>query len=207
MKQIYCVGYPKSGNTWLNYICLTLRGQEFDNIHTQYDWPGYLKTHAVKEGEEFDRDNLLITPVRDYKECIISYRGGHDIKKLTEAIKPFKPGTMNYIRPLEIYDTWPKERRHMVYYENLIEHPASEIYRIAVFLNCEHRWKRFIQRIEHHKARCLRHYDGDAKESKSRGCHIDYWKKNLSPDGCKQWDETIKKAHPELFEKYLKRYG
>lgn len=211
--MIYCCGYPKSGNTWTNYICLTLLGVDFDNIHTQNEWPGvYRKTHAVREDEVFDKNNLLITPVRDYKECIISYRAGHSIDKLVKHIGSFKPGVMNYIRPLEIHDSWPEERRLMIYYEDLITEPYNSIYKLSDFIIREkvasnYAGTNFIYKIHDHKKRCLSHYNGDCQESKSDGNHVDFHKNILSEKEKMEWDEAIKRIHPILFEKYLTRYA
>jgi len=207
LKKIYCVGYPKSGNTWINYICLTLLCVEFDNIHTQNDWPGiYLKSHAVKENENFDTENLLITPVRDYKECVISYRAGFDISKLYNAIGKFKPGTMNYIRPLQIYDSWPRERRLIIYYENLIKKPGNVIANIAKFIGAYDQAISFINNYEYHKNRCMADYNGDCKETKSNGYFVHFHQKILSDRQRAEWDQAVKNQHAELFEKYLTRY-
>jgi len=210
--NIYCYGYPKSGNTWIKYICLTLLGMPFNNVHTHPDEPPYFKTHF--KPEDIQPDDLLITPVRNYKECIVSFRehDGINDQMFIDAVINTPPGQMSYVDPLLFYMGWTGFKL-MITYEGLIESPEFYIDFIA------HVFKKKFKFIpgkelhglkthyETHRKTCLVHYNGDAKESKTHGEKTEYHKFKLTEYQRKRWDNMFQEYHPTIYDAYLSHYA
>ena len=119
VKRYLILGHPRSGNTWLRYICRALYGLPQVPGHLEDDNPeviGYIpnpifiKRHWLNDSKyllkpEYD----LICIVRNYKECIVRHNNRTDDDMFLTSLKPDINKTIpSYIHPLKIYNEYRK---------------------------------------------------------------------------------------------------
>jgi hypothetical protein len=108
-----------------------------------------------------------------------------------------------YFENLMFFDAWPADRRHLIYYEDLIAKPRETLAAILEFLQePDTRLDQFMHDYQHHKETCLAIYPKPI----SRGNDPLFHSKKLSIAFRKKVDAWIAYAYPELWEKYLWRY-
>jgi hypothetical protein len=227
------LSFPHSGNTWLRYCLefLTNRPTLYrDTNHPRWNefliswpvaWQAMLeidnnkplieKMHCIREtmlrgkNETIclnpDVDKLMFI-LRNPKETIARVEYSNFDTLLEATCRIYYPHHF-YFENLALFDSWPAERRHLVYYEDLITKPRETLAAILAFLQePDTRLDQFMDEYEEHKNRSLSLYSG----ATSRGSDPLFHSKKLSAQYRKQVDTWIADAYPELWEKYLQRY-
>lgn len=101
----------------------------------------------------------------------------------------------------------PDEERLLIFYEDLINSPEEEIFKIVCFLKGEcdlELLKQFCYDINSHKSRSLLHYNYPVNTN------IDDVKKHsktMSREQLTHIDDIVKSKYPFLWKKYLDRYA
>lgn len=191
-------GFPRSGNTWLNYIVTTL-----------LDGKEPIEKEIVKSNHRFSLIQSNKTPiliVRDYKECMPRHFGYKDIenkdfKKLSKSGYKFSL----YIKNLQDYDKI-FDKALLVYYEELMKYPNNEILRIGKFIDKEKNVPIFLENYEFHKNKSLELKNDPSRAGTISGEDLHYHSKNLSQSTLFRLYNHFKNDHPKIFEKYLKCY-
>jgi len=199
-EDIFIVSYPKSGNTWVRFIIANLMTQckqeisfrnieqyvpnihkSADNINVMPKGRRFIKSHYSL----YDNYPKMIYIIRDGRDAMVSYYHYH-------LQRGFEGTFQQYLRS-EQHKFFGKWSEHVtealvhkekypdcvliVRYEDLIEHPAREIRRIADF------------------SAIL--YDNWLIDEVNRRCSFHYLKNNEAKYG----GETDKTAHKIFFRK------
>lgn len=228
------LSFPQSGNTWLRYCLEALTGRPTLHRYTSqprlndflFLWPIAWETnfeldpnktliekmHQVKETMLHNRNetiylnpdlDTLIFILRNPKETIARVEYASFDLLLEGVCKAYYPHRL-YFENLAFFDSWPAERRYLIYYEDLITHPRETLAGILAFLHeSDERLDQFIQDYQQHKQKSLSLYPNPT----SRGSDPLFHSKKLSAAYRKQVDIWIAQAYPELWNKYLERYG
>ena len=109
--NIYGLGHPRSGNTWVEYICGCFGVSNCIKAHGGASFPGH------RGISNWNENYWMIFMVRDYKEAILRHQ------LFEEEATPEKVADIalnkEYAEGIEIYDSWPNKKIH-IYYEDLI---------------------------------------------------------------------------------------
>jgi len=229
MSKTILLSYPRSGVSWLRYLCRELLGEPHTSAH--YEDNGsrelcgepyisahyednnrrpskFIKTHWL-HSYFVDFDMRLIVIVRNYKECIVrhnkaDYTLEQDFNFHETLYKWIKPPGISYIHPINIYDNCDKPK-HILYYEDLLEYPDNEIARLAEFLGVDKSIRnKLLTNYTKHEYNSKRLYTND--ENVPESTSLIYHSKLLSTDDKIRWDKTIEKMYPILYDRYLSRY-
>jgi len=200
-----------------------------------------LKRHVVSEIEP-EQDDKLVFLVRNYKECIMRHCMTSTIAEfeldkvdannisqeqydalIDQAVPWFKKRCFEelevYMSNLQQYDAWAGPKM-LVYYEDLILQPTTEIVKVIRFLNCDSndeemllRHKRFMNYYKDHKNGSLQIYAGNGTDPITKG----------EPDSLRHYSDSFQnsiwgsempleldlkalKLNQELWVRYLKQY-
>lgn len=216
------LSYPRSGNTWVRYIIEFLSKKPTKGYDDKGDRALGLKNNigvdmkappiAYKSHKEIlNSADKIIVIVRDYKEAIT--RHGKESRQIApDKMKAhFIRETqgkeyrgVDYITVLEAYDNHQADKL-LVYYEDLISHPRREIKRICTFMDISDTYMHaFFNDLERHKKMSLKSY---AAGSHTKGVNLHFHAANLNKNFVKFMTDHIKNKHPEIYKKYLTRYG
>jgi hypothetical protein len=150
------------------------------------------------------KEDLLLVLVRDPVESAIR-------TYMHEGDKPYswmmselsKKGYEALEDALQFFDSWPSERRLLIYYEDQMLYPREMIEKIVCFIGeSTDNVDEFIENIDHHRATTLALYD----KPMSQGKDLTYHARSLSKRQVKQLRATIEASMPLLWERYLSRY-
>jgi len=196
--NIYGLGHPRSGNTWVEYICGCFGVSNYIKAHGGANFPGH---RGIKNWNE---DYWMIFMIRDYKEAILRHQ------LFEEEATPEKVANIalnkEYAEGIEIYDSWPNKKMH-IYYEDLISEPSSTLCELANFVGCEETvYKKFMAEYEDHRNASIRLYSSALGPSVTGGNKKDHHKFRLSYEDRVESDRLIREGIPALYEKYLTRY-
>lgn len=163
--------------------------------------------------------NKLIATIRNYKENILSYLVlNHKITSLENENKLledlFLDEVLNeksyfriYIDLLLTFDSFPSDYRHLVYFEDLINHPENFLPKVLSFIgeqNCH--YEKFIQNYDDFKEKLEKKYSLKGIDTGSRS-DLNYFKKHISHEALKITDQYIEINYPLLWNQYLKDYA
>lgn len=198
------LGYPRSGNHWLMY-CLK---ECFGNS------PYYSHGNNKNFYEVADKGNgTYICIVRNYKECIVRHEDTVSLNKIFSQLQNqldfVKNDKTDYIAILDWFDKYVDDQKYLIYYEDLILDPKTEMYKIANFVKrTEHNIDDFIEHLDKHKEQSLKNYNDNIQRTITNGepNKLIYYSKKLSVENKKKIDQHIENNYPELFQKYLIRY-
>ncbi len=172
--------YPHSGTQWLTYcVCqLTYRPAYVLN-EKMWDWnssmlqlspdqkkaafyhthrPEFL-THVHEDFRKHQNGKLLIV-LRNFKESL--FRRVDTAEKALRLVHRASKGEGDFyklIRNLSYFQTFPPERRLLIYYEDLILSPKETLQSILNFTGDEANIDEFIDELETHKERCFTFYN------------------------------------------------
>jgi hypothetical protein len=196
--NIYGLGHPRSGNTWVEYICGCFGVSNYIKAHGGASFPGH---RGIKN---WNKDYLMIFMIRDYKEAILR----HQLFEEEATSEKVADIALNkeYAEGIEIYDSWPNKKMH-IYYEDLISEPSVTICELANFVGCEKSvHEKFMAGYEDHRNASIRLYSSSLGPSVTGGVKKDYHKFRLSYEERVESDRLIREGIPVLYEKYLTRY-
>ncbi len=229
VPKTYLLSYPRSGNTWLRYIIEAVTGRptlekRSDGIIAKHDLPlGYWlplgtvfsktpvwKVHHKKWMQEmgtFDQQKeTLILVVRNYKEVLTRHLKKQLTAEMLKNPEDRWDSTSLYFENLALFDSWNQERRHLIYYEDLITDPKKVICDLVLFLGCSaDKLNLFMEKYEEHRDAGVEVYSKHAS-SITQGKHPIYHSKNIQHDEKLAIDDFIQKKYPNLFDRYLARY-
>jgi|GEM_PF-1099303 len=223
-KEFY-VTYPKSGTTLLHTIIQLLTKKELKRINhlesnksynrldleLDFDKPTLFHSHNIKSfHKKIDPSkNSLIMILRNFKECIPSYKKFSSEELLNSIVLdkgPFK----QYIKNLIYFDTWANERtKLLIYYEDLISNPEETIKKIASFYHNQVEddyLENLYDNYEDSWKKCYKSYKKSFPTGRSDGCSLIFHSKDFPSDLVYSMDKHIKITYPHLWEKYLSRY-
>lgn len=228
MKRYLLLGYPRSGISWLRYICRNLYGLEEIGSHWEDDNPfvwnydpstPFIKRHWLDDRKYIEDSNIdLILIVRNYKECIVKHNkdkvaNGMNIDDIFDrSLSTGYDNTIpSYIHPLYIYDIWPdNKRKHLVYYEDLMSTEEETIEKLAYFLQdakgLANIFYDFIKNLEYHKRYSITLYENPDNKSETKGEELIYHSKTLTDKQKIEWDKKIRTLYPTIYHRYLHRY-
>ncbi len=224
-EPVLLLSYPRSGNTWTRYCIeyITKRptgeipylfpidlnsnhmnspiNNSFD-LGVDYKKFPVIKLHSYNSlGSKIDFKYLVII-VRDYKECIMRQHSSYNL-----AIADLEFPHNWYIDALKIYDNWDKDKRLLLYYEDLMNDPFYVYNQIANFFGeGKETIENFINEEAEHKANGIWLYSRYEMFSASKGTDIHFHAKKLTPEQIYELDSLCKNLYPEIFDLYLRRY-
>jgi len=204
MNSYYLYARPRSGISWVRYICRELYGLPSISAH-QEDSPAQLfqKTHA---SEDLIESRFLLCMVRDYKECLVRHYADRDIKDIDYVYELGHEG-WGYMKYLTVYNDWVGPKL-LLYYEGFMEHPESSISILGDQIGAsKEKVLDFINNLEHHQKKSIELYNTKGDESATQGKKIDHHKYKLSYEQRDTWDKYLDLQYPDLYNKYLKRYA
>lgn len=212
------LSFPRSGNHWVRYIVEyfskkrtlgcgdwewgnTIDGPIFSRIDNEdyYKDNSYIavKRHTVDFNVEIY--NILLI-IRNYKEVGIRM---FNPKRHVDA--GVKKSLKEYMSLIGAYDKC-KNNKNIIYYEDLMKSPESEINKIIKFFNIKNAdVNKFMENYETNKKKCIKIYD-NLNGSRTKGNDIRFYSKKSNPIVIKEYDDFILKTYPKLANKYLSRY-
>lgn len=197
-------GAPRSGNHWLQYIV------------EQLSLAPCPIPHNIRDNCRYSFDKLFLI-IRNPKECIPRHHGSGNQKNTEYVLTNINrfldrhfSDDQKYIGsvvfPIRTFLNYPTEKL-LVYYEDLITKPQSEIKRIANFVGQSANVKHFLDRYSEHKNFSLHKYKEDQGYSatfgnpKSIHCHSSILGENVT----KEINNRIHNLDAEIL-KFLVRY-
>lgn len=220
-EKTFLLSFPRSGNTWTRYCVeyLTKRPtgespyltpENIKNEHingplgnffplgTNLSKPPLIKCHNL--GTFISKDYKLVTLVRNYKECLLR----HSLYNLTDA----KSYIRGYFSVLETYDNWPEDKKHLIYYEDLILSPKKILSKLLEFLEEEKtNLPSFMLNYSEHKKNALSIYNELTEHgSLSSGDDVLFHSKVISEDQLIPLDKLCENHNKRLYNLYLSRY-
>lgn len=223
------LSFPSSGKHWLLYmldVVLSL-GLRYEIIGvTSFSISDLITishSHLCCYGdiEPLVNSSGNIFLLRNYKENVIKFAERHDLGKLDsfkryiDFKEPLRDTPVqSYMRLVNEFDKMDKPKI-IVYYEDLIQSPKSEIIRILDWVRGYYNLQysaddidEFIFNIEYHKAAGRAFHlknVGNPKDLLSMGEPI-FHSKMLCAELKGSVDAYLEDTYPELFNKYLIRY-
>ena len=216
-EPLYLLGSPRSGTYWLAYILqgLTRRPVEhdgilFENPHLKRiicpKLPSIVKTHLCTNVQRHPQAKLIFI-LRNHRECQLRHRKLEIKKAVPEFIDLAKSNGM-YFKNIHFFESWSPDKRHFVFYEDLMLNPEQEILKLARFLETpDILVKRFIDRLDEH-IRCSYQLKQKKKiplPTMGRDKLV-YYSKKIPSTLNHLMDDAVRKHQPVIWEKYLKRY-
>jgi hypothetical protein len=220
--RTFLLSYPRSGNTWLRYICertahcpTFMRGL-YKEIDQPLAWstgfddidlskPPIEKAHLRRElNGSYHPGNRLILLIRNPKEVLtrVAHKPITVQVLLGTAPSNYVKGS-DYFDLISVYDSWDPNKRLLVYYEDLLTNPRKEITRILNFLNEPlTALNDFIRDYQKHKKICLDLY----KDGESKGEDLLFHSKNIDPAYRLLIDQWINNLYPVWWNNYLKQH-
>lgn len=224
--RLVLYSYPRSGTNFLTYtinnIVFYQRGSRkfstsnrvgsFKNYHGSTAYNVLLKTKKLDFDIDKKRDYLIVL-VRNYREAMLR-DFGLNVDRIIEHIKDDSSDctSRRYFEILKDFNQWPKDRRLLIYYEDLMTDTPHELRKIAKFLNSSSLLlDRYIKNLNYHKEKMLVQYNllhnkTDYSSTKTMGKDMNYYSRQISFEKIKLIDNAAKERAPFLFKKYLERY-
>lgn len=231
--KTYLLSFPGSGNTWLRYCIefltkrptLEMRTQKITKINcpigywldmqTDYTKLPVWKVHYIDQMKSmgtFDPSNeTLIVIVRNPKEALprifnlLSQRNKNKPLENPIAKELFNNSlTMNYFDILNLYDSWCPDKRHLIYYEDLITQPENVLRNLLHFLQDTPDYiDEFMLCYYEHKCTSLSMYEKQEDSSLTKGEKTKHHALLMSPEERQKLDQYIAYVFPDIWQKYL----
>jgi len=220
------LSYPRSGNTWLRY-CIEFLSKRPTAIPGSKQQGGNPVSEVIKGmgvnlkatpicskshniGDISERHKLIVI-VRDYKEAIVRHyknisNNHKELKKvfLRETEGSIRTG-VDYTKILEFYDAHTGDKT-LVYYEDLITKPKKSILQVIDFLEVDHKYmNEFFNKYNFHKNQGIKSYHGGSFTHGDSN-RLREHQNALPQEMLVFMTDAMKNRHPEIFNKYLKRY-
>jgi len=221
-KCCILLSYPRCANSWLRFCIENISHRP---TYPDNDYIKEIRKHINvsgdyilrKEHSLYEKDRIygkvatnkdvynkskLILLLRNYKECVIKQKQDYNDVILGQNKSPY-----NYMENINEYHKWPRDKKLLIYYEDLIMNPKKELLKCVKFLNLkEKNLNFFMDKYDFYKKISVESYDlNTQKGSSTKGEHLRYHSINSGID-FKEWDDKIIEKHSDLFNKYLIRY-
>lgn len=155
-KRILFFSYPSDGVDWALYA-LSQITDDYEIHSTAYNpkieiLPKKNAPHKLYYFSSVDflhrdlgyydvENDYLLFMLRDYRECFYQMAKGEEQRMLDIAEATYEATLpelrFSYFYDFLLYHLWPNERKHLVYYEDLIVNPKHELEKIAAFLDAK----------------------------------------------------------------------
>ncbi len=152
--------------------------------------------------ELFDTSSKAIFLVRNYRDIFVrrTYEKVGDKDFLEKTY--FEEGYDQYMSIIRAYDDWDHDKRHLVYFEDLMDNPEIEIPKIFKFLDIDNKdSNEFMSNYERHFRCCL----GIFRRGFPGG-DLTIYPGSVAKSIKVYMDEIMMYNSPILFGKYLSRY-
>lgn len=198
------LGYPRSGNHWLVYCMKYAINQSL--------WFSHGNNLKFWDNCKNKNYSSIVFILRNYKECVVRHcETNIDIIKKelsgdgpTEKIK----SKSDYLAILKLFDSYDKDKKILVYYEDLISNPENELNRLADYFNVDkNNVQTFMNNFNEHKNNSLKWCGNETQKPETNGNNIIHHSNKLTKEQRIELDELVMKNNKELFEKYLTRYS
>ncbi len=224
IEQFYLLSYPRSGNSWVRYIIESITGgvtigddnfvcdtsirKDIKGFRIEDNHVAAIKRHRMKLADDPSFGLVLI--LRDYHECMVRY-AEHKNRYNKELAHSVVVDPASYMDLLFDFDNWDEDRRHLIYYEDLVENPELEIFRLLIFMRLVpdrlQQMDEFFTNIQNHHEKSVNSYSKTTSKSQTGGRVIDCHKFKLTPEERLEWDKQLRATFPEIYFKYLTRYA
>lgn len=207
------LSYPRSGNHWVRFIAEWLSGQPtlgccdnpFDVPICKNRIPGNALSHVNKSAtpilvkshrvEDYAFSGLLLI-LRDPKECIVRHE-----QAFTEE------GCMKYMRLVTFYVQYV-EKKHIVYYEDLLNNPEQTVMAIAEFLDIQNAKERVGKFMEQHEELANASRNAKGRDWKGVASYNDtkFHQKNMTEqdhERFKEFSQSLTPEEREILARYL----
>ena len=208
----FFVSYPRSGRTWFSGVIKTITQMQTQPIENykpdlEHNILYYVTHHSDDLKGINTKENKFILLLRNYKECIARNKLNNYPRAYKDIMHGGSAITL-YINNLKKYDSWHPEKRLLVYYEDLILYPRETFTKVLAFLQQDISLvDKIMKNYEQLKQEMLQKYIKSQKYSASYGNDIYYHSKKYSLSQIKAMDEAIALQYPDLWKKYIYRYG
>jgi hypothetical protein len=114
----------------------------------------------------------------------------------------------DYLALLNFYDKYPKEKRLLIYYEDLILKFEEQMKKVISFLKIENTLEDFMSKFDDHKTKSLNTYAKNMQSPVTQGSKdkLIFHSNKIPKEKRIELDTYIKTNFKTLYEKYLKRY-
>ena len=206
------VSYSRSGTNWVRYIVESLSGLPTPGATRVVAGDDYVIDRAHRGFSVLDRYGKVMLLIRDYRECLLrhlpdAWRYSASVVEFLESRTAAQPPAW-YIRNLAAFDRFDGEKT-LVYYEDLIRHPETQIPAIVAFFELpDSGISEFLDDLAAHRLRSLEAY-GSNQVSVTAGVpealshHADTI---LDEAQRSEFDDYYRQRYPHLWSEYLSRY-
>jgi len=193
--KIVVSGYPRSGNTWIQYCISEVTGHKCPKAHW-YDC-------STKNSDYW------VFPIRNYKECITRHakHGNVADDNIIDVILQQTEGNFcgngpktDYMDILSCYDRH-EGLKSIVYYEDIITEPKNTLGKLFMEIGVD--GTEFINDLDNHINKSISQYVGG---SATNGKDILYHSLAFVKEERDKLDKSVCNRFPILFNKYLLRY-
>ena len=177
---------------------------DFFPLDVDYNKTPIRKSHVITKRIACD---VVILLVRNYKELIA--RGTFWSKKgisFKEYCEVFFGKKFNYFSKLALFNELDKNKKLLVYYEDLILKPKEILKRVLEFLGEDDVYlPEFLKNYDMHKQNCINRYNRPAR-SISKGEGVIFHSSLITSQQRQYLEDYVKEHYPVLHKEYLTRY-
>jgi len=207
----YLVSYPRSGNTWVRFILEWVSGRPSKGL-SSIDKPMHQrisgplthvngetiiqKAHWVKNIK--NKKGKLILIIRNPLEVILRHTKKLDNKDIDW-----------YMSLIKIYEEWDHKNKIILYYEDLINEPKTEIKKIIKFMDLDlNKLDDFMGSYDEFFDLSVNYYNnkGEGNTSKTKGKFLVYHSLDLKKEDITNFKNYVVKNYPNLIT-YLNKYN
>jgi hypothetical protein len=207
------VSYARSGTNMVRYIVEAISGRSTPGQKRLHKTPDVILDRAHCAFPVMDRHPRVILVLRDYRECLLRQHAGAwrekpEVARFLEMDEVAHPPHW-YIRNLEAFDRFGGEKL-LLYFEDLILDPEPAIRKLAAFLDLDPaRTRDFLENLDGHFDASVEAYtsSGHASQTATKKDVQGHARKWLTPGQRREFDLYYQERHPDLYERYLKRYA
>ena len=220
-NRIFFITQQRSGTHWTWYILkhFSLRPSSHENRYhnffhqvDNYTLPFIHHFHNVNSylskiqkycfaPPDFKKDKIL-TIIRNPLDTLL-----RDNISFQDALETVLQRNNLSLFPNLIYlEKWPTSNRHVLYYEDLLDHPKEEIEKLLLFAEVStNGLDEFMQNLDEHKKKTIADYD-HFHRSFTKGKDRTLYQRKYTSEQLKTLVDLFKEIDPVIWDKYLKRY-
>lgn len=205
--------YSRSGTNWLRYAVEVISGRPTPGQKRLYKGPDPVFDRAHKAYAVMEKHPRVVLVLRDYRECLLRqhlrlWQQKPEVAAFLEAGQVLQPPAW-YLRNIEAFDRYGREKL-LLYYEDLLLKPETSLRALSAFLGLDPaKTEEFLREVGRHYRESIEAYTYSGHTSqtsldKDVQGHARKW---LTPDQQREFDLYYQERHPDLYERYLKRYA
>lgn len=216
----YLASYPRSGNTWVRFILEWFSGQPTKGITNNEISISQSRISNPKQNKLIRNElkhvkgkpliqkvhwsnqinkkkGKLILIIRNPLEVILRHTKKLDNKDIDR-----------YMSLIKIYEEWDNKNKIILYYEDLINEPKTEIKKIIKFMELDlNKLETFMESYDYFFNLSVNHYNnkGDGDTSKTKGKILVYHSLGLQKKKITNFKNYVVKKYPNLIT-HLSKY-